>query len=67
MTFWITATTSGAIQAQPDLAGAYFLRGWAINLQSPGNPAALADIERAARLDPKEPLFSQSVAFLRKR
>jgi hypothetical protein len=54
-----------ALQVQPDLAAAWFLRGWATHLGSPGSSEALADIERAAELDPNEPLFTQSVAYLK--
>jgi len=53
-----------ALQVQPDLAAAWFLRGWATHLSNPGSPEALSDIERAAELDPNEPLFTQSVAYL---
>jgi hypothetical protein len=63
---WITSTTTAAIQLQPDLAAAYFLRGWAEYLANPTNPAALSDIDRAAQLDPTEALFSQSVVYLKK-
>lgn len=67
LTKWITVTTTLATQARPDLASAYFLRGWALLLTDPNSPAALADIERAAQLDPKESLFSESLAYLRKK
>jgi hypothetical protein len=54
-----------ALQVQPDLAAAWFLRGWATHLSNPDSPEALADIERAAELDPNEPLFIQSVTYLK--
>jgi hypothetical protein len=56
---WIIDSTSLALEAQPDLAAAYFLRGWAIYLVNPNDPEALADLERAAELAPDEPLFTQ--------
>ncbi len=62
---WITQTTNSAIQVQPDLAAAYFLRGYGEWLADQQNPAALADIEKAAALDPNEKLFSDSVGFLK--
>lgn len=62
---WVTETTTLALQAQSDLAAAYFLRGWARYLADPSDPSALADIEQAARLDPNEPLFAESAAYLR--
>jgi len=61
----IQTSTTQALQVQPDLAAALFLRGWATHLSNPGTPEALADIQRAAELDPKEPLFTQSVAHLK--
>jgi hypothetical protein len=66
--FWLPEASDGiptrALQARPDLAGAYFLRGWAAFLEDPRNTTTLADIERAAQLDPQEPLFSDSLAYL---
>jgi hypothetical protein len=62
----ITRTVDLALTLEPDLAPALFLRGWAVHLTDPGNPGALADIERAAQLDPQEQLFSESLALLRK-
>ena len=40
------------------LAAAYFLRGWAINVSKPGDPAVQADITKAAQLKPSEALFA---------
>lgn len=62
---WIIDSTTPALQLQPDLAAAYFLRGWAKHLTNPDDPEALADIEQAAKLDPAEPLFAQSLAYLK--
>jgi len=56
---WIIGSTNLALEAQPELAAAYFLRGWATYLVKPGSPEGLADIERAAELAPDEPLFTQ--------
>jgi tetratricopeptide (TPR) repeat protein len=61
----IQNSATQALQVQPDLAATWFLRGWATHLSNPGSPDALADIERAAELDPDEPLFTQSVAYLK--
>jgi hypothetical protein len=63
----ITQTVEVALTLKPDLAAAYFLRGWAVHLTDPRNPSVLADIARAAQLDPKEMLFSDSLAYLRKK
>ncbi|GAB4446163.1 MAG: hypothetical protein Fur0044_42390 [Anaerolineae bacterium] len=62
---WIIDSATPAVQVQPDLAAAFFLRGWARHLANPDNPDALADIERAASLDPEEPLFAQSLTYLK--
>lgn len=62
---WIIDSATPALQLQPDLAAAYFLRGWARHLTNPNDPEALADIEQAATLEPAEPLFVQSLAYLK--
>jgi tetratricopeptide (TPR) repeat protein len=65
LTDWITNTTTLALQAKPDLADAYFLRGWGIYQTSPGSPKALADIERASQMNPTDSFFAASAAYLR--
>lgn len=67
LTAEITGTTELALKLQPDLAAASFLHGWALHLASPADPAALADVERAAQLAPGDKLFSESLAYLRKK
>ena len=57
----ITETVTVALQVEPNLAEAYFLRAWATYLITPTNPAILADLRQAARLSPNESLFSNSV------
>lgn len=61
---WMTRVTSAALEAEPELAAAYYLRGWATQLANPGSAEALADIERAAQLAPDEALFAESLAHL---
>jgi hypothetical protein len=61
---WISWTTNMALEVMPNLAPAYFLRGWGIHLRSPGDPAAVDDVERAAELDPDDSLFAESAAHL---
>lgn len=65
LTEWVTRTTTLNLQASPNLAAAYFVRGWGIYQGSPGTAKAQADIERAAQLDPNESLYSASAAFMR--
>lgn len=62
---WITRSTSQALRAMPNLAAAYFLRGWAIYLAEPGSHKAVADVAIAAQLAPDEPLFRASLAYLK--
>jgi hypothetical protein len=65
-TTYINEAANAALQANPDLAAAYFLRGWATYLQDPGSVNALHDVERAAQLDPGESLYAQSVVYLKR-
>jgi len=62
---WIIDSATSAVQVQPNLAAAFFLRGWARHLTNPDDPEALADIEQAAQLAPEEPLFTQSLTYLK--
>jgi hypothetical protein len=55
---WVSSSTVLALGAKPDLAAAYFLRGWAAYLVNPNSPEARGDVERAAELAPDEPLFT---------
>jgi hypothetical protein len=65
LTATIQTYTSDALALQPDLAEAYFLRGWAHYLAEPGSEAALADVQRAYDLQPAQPLFADSLDYLR--
>ncbi|MDQ3248702.1 MAG: hypothetical protein M3Q45_05780, partial [Chloroflexota bacterium] len=60
---WIIANTDPALNAQPDLAAAYFLRGWAAYRKDAGSAMALTDLQRAAELTPDDILFGKSVAY----
>ncbi len=64
----ITTSATSAIQVKPDLAAAYFLRGWAEYLEDPVKllPQAKSDVAKAAALAPNDPLFKQATAFLTK-
>lgn len=66
LTYAITQSTGLALAIKPDLAAAHFLRGWAVQQADPGNPSILADIERAAELEPDEALFSESLVYLKR-
>lgn len=56
---WIASSTEQALALKPDLAAAYFLRGWAAYLVDPGNAQTVADVEKAIELAPDDPLFSR--------
>jgi putative hemolysin len=57
-------STNAAIRAKPHLAAAYFLRGWAGFQSKPQSPDWIADIQKAAQLDPREALYADSLRFL---
>jgi hypothetical protein len=62
---YIIPRAEAALALQPDLAPAYFLRGWAEYVASPSNVQARLDVEKAADLAPGDALFSQCAAYLR--
>jgi hypothetical protein len=61
---WIVQTVDPALALQPDLAAAYFLRGWAAYIREHNEAAALPDIQKAAELAPDDELYTKSVQFL---
>jgi tetratricopeptide (TPR) repeat protein len=61
----IVGATTGALEVQPDLAAAYFLRAWAAYLVNPDDAQIVADIEKAVQLDPAESLFADSLTYLK--
>lgn len=61
---YITSTTTLALEVEPDLASAYFLRGWACYLMGDKDAEALADIQKAASLDPNDALYRDTLAKL---
>jgi tetratricopeptide (TPR) repeat protein len=61
----IRTYTTWALDVRPNLATAYFLRGWANYLADPTSPMAQQDVERAAELNPDQLLFTASAAYLR--
>lgn len=64
---WLLDLAGRAIEVEPELAPAYFLRGWGRFLAHPDSPEVLADVQRAAELEPGEALFSQSLEYLQQR
>jgi len=54
-----------ALRAEPDLAAAYFIRGWGEYLADPASAQARADVGQAAKLAPDDALYAGSVAALK--
>ncbi len=61
---YIIASADAALAVQPELAPAYFLRGWAGYLLDPTSAQARADVAQAAALAPDDALFAASAAYL---
>ncbi len=60
---WIDSAVEPALEAEPDLAPAYFMRGWRYFIE--GNvDRALEEVSRAAELAPDDAFFVESAAFL---
>ncbi len=60
----LTSNATAALEVQPELAAAYFVRGWGEYVRSFDEAAAVADVQKAAELAPDEELYSKSVEFL---
>lgn len=60
----ILSAVEPALRVRPNLAAAYYLRGWATYLKNGfADEAVLADVERAAQLDGDDPLFVDTILF----
>ncbi len=60
----LTSNATAALAVQPELAAAYFVRGWGEYVRNFDEAAAVADVQQAATLAPDEELYSKSVEFL---
>lgn len=60
----LTGNATAALAIQPDLAAAYFVRGWGEYVRNFDEAAAVADIQKAAELVPDDALYRKSVEFL---
>lgn len=60
----IIDTTTKALEVDPNLAGAYFLRGWAEFEAGKDSAAATADVKRAAELNSQEEFFKNATAYM---
>lgn len=59
----ITETVTLALQAEPELAEAYFLRAWATHLITTTSLSILVDLQQAVKLSPDERLFIDSLLY----
>jgi hypothetical protein len=59
---YVIESANAALALNPDLAEAYFMRGWARNLVVPGDPQVRADVHQAAALRPGDAFFADCAA-----
>jgi len=55
---------TAALALQPELAAAYFVRGWGEYVRNFDEAAAVADVQKAAELAPDDELYNKSTEFL---
>ncbi len=60
----IITNATAALQVNPDLAAAYFVRGWGHYLQAFDEAAAVPDLQEAVALAPTDQLFTKSLKFV---
>ncbi len=60
----ILDSANAALAIHPELAPAYFMRGWARYLADPADPQAGADVDQAVALAPDDAFFAQCAAYL---
>lgn len=60
----LTNNATAALDVRPELAAAYFVRGWGEYVRAFDEAAAVADVQKAAELAPDDELYSKSVEFL---
>ncbi|HRW09588.1 MAG TPA: hypothetical protein P5121_31020 [Caldilineaceae bacterium] len=60
----LTSNASAALEAQPGLAAAYFVRGWGEYVRNFDATAAVSDLQQAAALAPDMALYQQSLALV---
>ena len=65
LTAYITSTATLALGADPNLAGAYYLRGWALHLAGGNDSQVLSDIEKSVTLSPTDSLFASTLARIK--
>jgi hypothetical protein len=65
LTAYITSTATLALGANPNLAGAYYLRAWALHLAGGHDSQVIADTEKAVLLSPTDQLFAGTLARIK--
>jgi hypothetical protein len=61
---WILFFTEKALEAEPDMAAAYFLRAWAIYIVDKNDPRVMKNLRKAVALNPKETFYSENLWYL---
>lgn len=62
---WILLFTDKALEAEPDMAAAYFLRAWAIYIVDKNDASVMKNIRKAVVLNPKETFYTETLRYLR--
>jgi len=62
---WILLFTDKALEAEPDMAAAYFLRAWAIYIVDKNDTSVMKNIRKAVVLNPKETFYTETLRYLR--
>jgi hypothetical protein len=60
----VVSFSSNALNGDPDLASAYFLRGWVKYINGSDFSDVMEDISKAAELVPADNFFAESVLYL---
>jgi hypothetical protein len=60
----LITSTEAALEVDPGLAGAWFLRGWGTWLADPESPLAAEYVMKASLLDPDDSLYESSLEIL---
>jgi hypothetical protein len=61
---WILLFTDKALEAEPDMAAAYFLRAWATYIVDKNDPRVMKNLRKAVVLNPKETFYSENLQYL---
>ncbi len=61
---WILLFTDKALEVEPDMAAAYFLRAWAIYIVDKNDPRVMKSLRKAVVLNPKESFYSENLLYL---